>query len=100
MAKRVLVNVDKVNELGNEVEQLLQEMQACYDSILKNKQLICENWQSDAALQYVTNIDKQNKNINKLKDSIKNDKEYTLKTSAQIREIDRNFAKQFENNKA
>ncbi|MBQ8183846.1 MAG: hypothetical protein IJ025_08130 [Clostridia bacterium] len=96
MAKSIKVDIDKVKELSSQIDKQLENLQTCYDNIVKNKQLICDSWQSEAALKYVEKIDKENKNILKLKEAIVDDKNYTITSSENIISIDKTIARKIE----
>lgn len=99
MAKSIKVDNAKVIELGSQIDKLLEELQTCYDNIVKNKQLISDSWQSEAALKYVSNIEKENKSIIKLKEAIQDDKKYTLDSSQKIIDIDKQIAGRISSNR-
>ena len=99
MAKSILVDIDKVKELSSTIDKQLEQLQTCYDNIVNNKELICESWQSEAALRYVEKIDKENKNILKLKEAIVEDKNYTITSSDNILDIDKKLASEIQTTK-
>ena len=97
MKKGIKVSEKDVYEIGKEIENLLNELQTTYNNLVKSKTLICESWQSEAALRYVNNIDTEEKNINKLMKIIRQDISFVNKSTKEVLAKDKQIASAIQN---
>ena len=93
MAKQVLVKTDEIERIGGEIDRLIEVLNQNYADLEKNKDLITENWKSQAAINYVENISKTNKKLKKAVKEVDEAKKYVNKTSKKIREADKAIQK-------
>lgn len=88
MAKQVKVFSDDIAKIGKEIEKLLENINENYSAIEKNKALIADSWQSNAAMKLVNNISKESKNLQNAISEVKAAKKLVDDTSKKIREAD------------
>ncbi|MCH5314358.1 MAG: hypothetical protein J1E81_00485 [Eubacterium sp.] len=93
MAKQVKVFSDDITNIGKEIEKLLESINQNYSDMEKNKALIADTWQSEAAMKLVNNITKETKNLKSAIDGVKEAKKYVDDTSKKIREADNDIKK-------
>lgn len=89
MADKVIVDYEEIKRIVSDIEKKLAELNNTYGQIQKNKSIIVDLWQSNAAMKYVTAIDAENKNIQESVKSVKRYIAFSEKTSKKIIEADK-----------
>ena len=97
MANKIKVQYTEITNILNDVKAKLDDLNVVYENIKKNGELVKDSWQSEAALNCISKIEKKSDDLKKSISLVEKQKDVIDKTSKKVIESDAKIAKKIIN---
>lgn len=92
MANKIKVQYTEITNILNDIKAKLDDLNIVYENIIKNGELVKDSWNSEAALNCISKIEKKSDDLKKSISMMEKQKEVIDKTSKKVIESDKKIA--------